>query len=181
MPETPHRPSITSYASGNGLFYFAITLGIGVVVATAILSSYKTNLLGQIGKLDGQLQATEDSRNKEHEQVLLAAAKQSALMRTLLTGKLYWSQALGFMEQMTQSAVTFSQISADVQKGSITIVGTADSYATVARQIAAFVNGTGIRDVSVKSVKASPGGVEFIAELTIDTKTLLTKSLTKTP
>lgn len=176
LPETQRRPTLASYTSGNGYFYMALVIGAFVIIAGAIFSSYKANLNDQVNTLDGQLQATEDSRNKSQEEMLVAAAKQSSLMRQLLASKLYWSQALGYMEQMTQSSVTLHRLDASATKGTITINGTASSYAAVAQQLAAFVAGTGVRDITLKSVKTVPqGGVEFDGELQIDTKVMLNK------
>jgi len=180
LPETQRRPTIASYTSGNGYFYFALTLGAIVIVVGAILTSYKASLTDQVNKLDGQLQATEDSRNKSQEEALVAAAKQSSLMKQLFTSKIYWSQALGNMEQMTQSSVTWRTLDASSTKGTIAINGTADSYATVARQLAAWVAGTGVNDIELKSVRSAlQGGVEFDAELQIDTKVMLNKTAAK--
>ena len=64
-------------------------------------------------------------------------------------------------------------------KGIISFRATADSYASVARQIAAFVAATGIKDISVKTIKSTPqGGVEFDGDLLIDTTLMLTKKST---
>ena len=180
MPETQRRPTLRSYTSGNTSFYFAVGLGITIVVISAILGSYRANLQGQIDALDGQLQTTEDSRNKDQEQTLLAVSQQSALMSQLLSGKIYWSQAFGYLQQVTQGAVTFTTLSASVAKNTITFHGTADSYATVAHQIAAFTGGTGVTDVAVTSVKAvSQGGVDFDGQLTINPKVMLNKPISK--
>jgi hypothetical protein len=180
LPETQRRPTLASYTSGNGYFYFGVVVALFVVIASAVLSSYKANLNDQVAKLDGQLQATETARNKTQEAVLIAAAKQSSLMRQLLASKIYWSQALTAMERMAQSSVNLDSLDASFSKGTITIHGTADSYATVARQFAAFVAGTGIQDIELRSVKSTPqGSVEFDGNLFIDTKVMLTKAISK--
>lgn len=180
MPDVQPRPSFRSYTSGNGYFYAAVVLGVFVVVAYATLAGYRANLNDQINTLDGQLQATEDSRNKTQEEALVAAAKQSSLMRQLLGSKIYWSQALGAMEQMTQSSITLQSMDASSNKGTIGIRGTADTYVSVARQLAAFAAGTGVRDITLTSVKTTPqGNIEFNGEIQIDTKVLLNKSTTK--
>lgn len=182
LPETARRPTLASYTSGNAYFYFAVALAAAVLVISAIFNSYSANLNDQIAKLDGRLDQTEAQRNRDEEQGLISAAKQSRLMRQLLGGKIYWSQALTRMEQMTQSGVQLENLSASATKGTIGFRALADGYASVARQLAAFVSGTGITDISLKSVKAAPqGGVEFDGELKIDTRAMLNKSPAKKP
>ena len=105
LPETQRRPTLGSYTSGNGYFYTAVVIGLAVVIIGAIFSSYKANLNEQIDKLDGQLQANESSRNKDQEKTLIGRGTSGQVMRTLLGSKVYWSQALGYMEQMMQSGI----------------------------------------------------------------------------
>lgn len=176
MPETERRPTLSSYTSGNTYFWTGIAIGLFVLVAFGVLSGYASNLNDQIAKLDGQLDQTEAQRDKTAEQVLLDAQTQSRTMKSVLGSKTYWTQALAQMEQMMQSSVTLTSLDASATKGTIGFSATADSYASVARQLAAFAAGTGISDISLGSVKATQGGVEFQGVLTIDTKKLLTET-----
>jgi len=176
LPETQRRPTLASYTSGNSYFYTGVVIGIAVIIVGAILGSYKANLKDRVDALDGQLQTSEDSRNKDHERALLDISKQSRIMRTLLDSKIYWSQALGYIERMMQSGVQMQSIDADVAKGVINFRASAPTYAMVAKQLAAFVGGTGIDDISVKSIETNPqGAIDFTGELQIDTKALLNK------
>jgi hypothetical protein len=177
LPETQRRPTLASYASGNGYFWFGIAVGVIVIVASAIFSSYAANLQARIDELDGQLQANENSRDKAQEKVLLDAQKQSRSMRALLSSKLYWSQALDRMEQMARSSVALTSLNASAAKGTIAFRARADSYASVARQIKAFTEGTGVKDVTVQNIKTTPeGSVEFDGTLTIDVASMLRKT-----
>lgn len=176
LPETQRRPTLASYTSGNGYFWFGVVLGAFVLVAGAILGGYAANLEDRIAALDGQLTATEEARNKEQERILLDVQKQSRIMRQLLAAKLYWSQAFAGIEQMTQSSVRLTRLDGSASKGTIGFRAVADNYAAVARQLKAFTDGTGVNDLSVKTIKAAPqGGVEFDGELLIDVKKLLNK------
>lgn len=182
MPETARRPTLGSYTSGNGYFWTGVTFAIVVIVLYAILSGYTASLNDQVASLDGQLDQSEKSRDKQVEQLLMDAQKQSSVMRSLLSGKIYWSQALSTMEQMTQSSVTFTRLVGSVTDGTIKFSATAPDYATVARQIAAFSSGPGIRDVSIDSVKTdvATGDVVFDGALLIDTRAMLNKQVVKT-
>jgi len=176
LPETQRRPTLASYTSGNTYFYTGVAIGIAIIIIGAILGSYKANLKDSIASLDGQLQATEDSRDKDQETTLLNVAKQSKITKSLLANKLYWSQALGYVEQMTQSQVRLISMDADASKGTIGFHATADTYASVARQLAAFVAGTGVDDMAINSMQTTPQGVvEFSGTLQINTKTMLNK------
>ena len=176
MPETERRPTLSSYTSGNAYFYAAVVLGAVILVIGAILAGYKANLKDQIDVIDGQMSVSESERNKQQEQELIDASKQSRIMKELLSNKLYWSQALERMEQMMQSAVTLTQMDATATKGTISFKATTDSYASVARQLAAFIAATGVNDISINTIKAtSQGTVEFDGDLLIDTKSMLKK------
>jgi cell division protein FtsL len=177
LHETQRRPTLASYTSGNGYFYAGVVIGIVVIVVGAILGSYKANLNDQIAKLDGQLKLSEDSRNKDQEKQLMDLAKQSRIAKSMLASKIYWSQAFGYLEKMIQPEVQLKTLEADVAKGTITFQASTPTFSSVARQIAAFTDGTGISDVAVDSVKATPkGDVEFTGHLIIDQKTLLNKT-----
>jgi hypothetical protein len=180
LPETQRRPTFSSYTSQNKYFYTGLFFAAVVVIGGAILGSYKANLTDRINALDGQLQQTEDGRNKDQEKSLIAAARQSKIMRGLLGSKIYWSQALGYMERMMQSSVQLQSLDASVSKGTITFRASTGDYASVARQLAAFTAGTGVKDINLKSVRAMPQGrIEFEGELVIDTKTMLNKLTAK--
>lgn len=180
LPDTQRRPTLASYTSGNGYFYAGVAIGIAVIVLGAVFSGYKANLNDRISSLDGQLDQTEQSRNKENEQTLIAAQKQARIMRTLLGSKIYWSQALGYMEQMMQSGVQLTRMNASAAKGTIGFQATTSSYAAVARQLAAFVAGTGVQDITVKSIRSTPQGtIEFDGEMKIDPKVMLNKAPAK--
>jgi len=180
LPETQRRPTLASYTSGNSYFYAAVTLGIVFLIVGAIIGGYKANLKEQINVLDGKMDTLEKSRVKAQETELIDASKQSRVMKDLLTNKIYWSQALERMQQIMQASVTLTQMEATVAKGVISFRAKTDSYASVARQIAAFVAATGVKDIAVKTIKATAqGGVEFDGEILIDTASMLTKQAPK--
>jgi hypothetical protein len=179
LPETQRRPTLASYTSGNSYFYAAVTLGVVFLVLSAILGGYKANLNDQIAALDGKMSVQENARNKTQEQELVNASKQSNVMKGLLAGKLYWSQALDRMQQMMQTSVTMTDFDAQAAKGTITFRATADSFASVARQLAAFVAATGVNDITINSIKSVSAGVEFDGILLIDTNAMLKKQQPK--
>ena len=173
LPETQRRPTLASYTSGNRYFWTGVTMGIVIVVVTAILSSYAANLEDSIASLDGQLRQTEEQRDRALERDMVNAQQQIKVVGTLLEGKRYWTRALDLMERMLRSSVRLDRMEATAADDTITFHAVADSYATVARQLRAFIDGAGVTDISVNSVRTTPGGVEFDGVVTIDTQSVL--------
>jgi len=182
LPETERRPTLASYTSGNTYFWAGVGLGIAVVVISAIINSYQANLTERLASLDAQLDQTEARRNKDHEQVLVDTKKQVTVLKSLLSSKIYWSQALDRIARMMQGSVQLTSINATSADGTIKFQGTAGSFAAVARQVKAFTEGTGVTDATIGNVASNPDGtVKFDGALTIDTRTVLTKNPTPTP
>lgn len=179
LPESERRPTLSSYTSGNTYFYSAIVIGILILVASAILGGYKRSLRDQITEKVALITVGDKARNLEQEKALITASKQSKVMKQLLESKLYWSQALARLEQMTQSSIKFMSLNAKVEKGTIEFKASADSYTSIAKQLAAFAAAAGVKDFSIGKIEStSQGVIEFSGDLTIDTKEFLMK---KTP
>ena len=151
-------------------------MGVVIVVVTAILSSYAANLEDRVAALDGQLRQNEQERDRDTERAMVNAQQQVKVVGTLLEGKRYWTQALQLMQEMLRSSVRLDRMEATAADDTITFHAVADSYATVARQLRAFIDGDGVTDISVSSVRTTPGGVEFDGVVTIDTKNVLLRS-----
>ena len=180
MPETQRRPSLVSYTSGNRFFWVGVSIGVLIVITTAILSSYAANLQDKVDDLDGQLRQTEEQRDKDTERTLVNVKQQLRVVGTLLESKRYWSQALDRMQDMLRLSVQLDRMEATAADGTIAFHAIADSYATVARQLRAFIDGEGVTDVEVGSVQTtSGGGVEFDAKLIIDTNNVLIREQTQ--
>lgn len=176
MPETQRPQTLKSYTQRNRYFWAGIGIALFVIIAGAVLSSYAASVREEIAVLDGQLDQLEKTRNKDQETVLIDAARQSRVMQTLLSGKIYWTQALTQMERVAQASVRLTSLQGSVAKGTILFHGIADSYAAVARQVAGFVAATGIDDVVVNSVRSTSQGIEFDGELHMNAKELLHKT-----
>jgi|GEM_PF-1954791 len=177
LPDYERRPTLSTYTSGNTFFYFAVVIALFVLVASATLATFKANLREKIDTIRAQIVIQDNARNRDQEKTLIDAAKQSQILSELVNSKLYWSQALSYIEQMNQSNVKYITFLGQVAKGTISFKAKADSYATVARQLAAYAKGTGISDFSISKIETtSKGIVEFSGDLTIDLKILLMKA-----
>ena len=177
LPESARRPTFASYTSGNSYFYTALVIGAVILVSITVLASYKASLIQQINEKRLAILAGENGRNLEQEKTLIVASKQLKAMDQLLKSKIYLSQALGRIDQMMQSSVQLIDVDAKLDKGSIAFRAFADSYASVARQLAAFSNATGVKDITVGTIESkSHGRVEFSGELLIDKEYMLMKA-----
>jgi hypothetical protein len=177
LPENQRRVTLASYTTGNTTFYVGVVLIVAMGIAAAVLRSYAASVEDDIGRLDGKLEATEQSRSRAHEAELLEVGQQSKLFSSLLTSKLYWTQALGTIEKFTQSSVKIKQIEASATKGTITFFGVTDNLVSVSRQLASFQAAKGTKDVLIKSIKFMPDGtVEFSGEIQVDVNSFLRKA-----
>jgi hypothetical protein len=177
LPENQRRVTLASYTTGNTTFYFGVALIVAMGITGAVLRSYSASVEDDIARLDGQLENTEQSRDRKQEAELLEVNKQSKLFNSLLTSKLYWTQALGTIEQFTQPSVRIKQLEASATKATIVFFAITDSLTSVSRQLASFQAATGTKDVLIKSIKATPEGtIEFAGEIQIDVNNFLRKA-----
>jgi hypothetical protein len=177
LPESERRPTLRSYTSGNKYFYIAVVVAVIVLVISAILGGYKRSLNDQIDVAIAGLATEEKARNTTQEKELIAAAKQSKIMKELLEGKLYWTIALTRIEQMMQSSVQLVSIQANLGKGTIVFSAVTDSFSAVAKQLAAFSATTGISDFTIGKIEQmATGEIKFSGDLIIDKKTMFTKA-----
>ncbi len=177
MPENQRRVTLASYTTGNTTFYVGVALIVAMGIAGAILRSYSASVKDDIARLDGQLENTEQSRNRKHEAELLEVNQQSKLFSSLLTSKLYWTQALETIEQFTQSSVRIKQLEASASKATIVFFAVTDNLTSVSRQLASFQSAKGTKDVLIKSIKTTPEGtIEFAGEIEIDVNNFLRKA-----
>jgi hypothetical protein len=159
------------------MVHWGIALGILVLVLNIIMSAYATNLNEQIAAANGQLRTQEDRRDKDAEEQLKSAQKQSKLMNQLLRNHVYWSEAFDLIEGLMQSNILLTNLSAQVADGTIAFSARGPNYAAVARQVASFNVGDGITDVELGQVKAIPeGGVEFGGDITINVNEVVKRS-----
>jgi hypothetical protein len=166
--------------AGNTWIYWGLGIVAGVLVVNIIFASYIQNLTERIAAQDGVLRTQEESRDKDTEKELTAAQKQSKLMAQLLANHLYWSQAFALIGDLMQSGVQFTGLAAEAEEGTIEFIATAPSYTSIARQIASFTAGDGVRDIEVSNVKLEGGIAEFTGIITIEMGEVIRSQRTET-
>ncbi len=138
-----------------------------VLVSIFALGQYKVSLESDLKQVNDRLIVLERSRNKKAEQNLKILNDRLVITAGLLEDHIYWSKALSRVENLLQSQVQFESIAGVIMDRRVSIRGKVTSYAVLARQIAAFLSGEGILDVSLDKVTSLPTGrLEF--EMRID-------------
>ena len=158
-----------SFLSGKSILFpvalaFVIVIAIGYMIVRSMISSTMTSL----GGFDAKIVAVHADRKKDQEETITNLNKQLSTARTLLKAHVQWSKELQLVQKLIQPRVKFTSLEADPRKRTYRFNARADSYATVARQIAAFYASPAISDVSLSGVKNSGvGAVEFTMQITL--------------
>ena len=100
----------------------------------------------------------EQKRDKKREQNLILLNDRLVVAKQLLENHIYWGRALSQIESLLQDQVQLKIIGGTVLENRINIEGEAVGYTILARQIAAFLSGEGILDVSIGKATSLPTG-----------------------
>ena len=176
LPGTKKRLGVKVPGENRFLYVGSAILG-AVLVATLVLTRYRTSLENQIAKLNGQLIAIEQSRDKNKEADLLTTKNQVLLATQIVDNHVYWSKSLSIVTGLMQSQVRFKSIYFSLTpKSQVSIEAVAINFTVVARQIAAFYMGEGITSVTLGKISASPNGyIEFGLTLDFDKAPFINK------
>src|SRR6185369_10264509 len=148
LPET--RKKIDVKIPGENRY---ITIGVVliaiVIVVSGVLWWYANRLSSQVAYADNQLVELEKQRDKKSEQSLLTLSKQVAITNQILQQHSYWSTGFSKVEMALQNNIQFKSFSSTLAEESMNIHALADNYATIARQLAAFVSDDAVTDISL--------------------------------
>ena len=87
----------------------------------------------------------------------------------LLDNHIYWSKALGRMENLLSPQIQIDSLSGNVMSGEISLKAFSPSYTIIARQIASFVSDPFIKDVSIGEITTQTSGrLEFSMMLKVN-------------
>ena len=168
LPETRKRIDI-KIPGENRLISIGITLLVLVAVLYGGLWWYSESLTTRIGDADTQILALEKQRNKEAEQNLITLSKQIDITNQILNKHAYWSAGLSRIESALQNNVQFKSFSAVSGEEGFQIRALSDTYATLAKQIAAFIADDAIKDITLDGVNTlTSGKLDFNAKITFD-------------
>ena len=123
-----------------------IVISLGYVALILLQNDLKSHMAIRQAEFDGLERQIGDFivREKQNNQV----ADRVAAIKQILDNKVMWSNFFSYLEKYTLDGIYFNSLTAD-NSGVLALPGTADNYATLARQIAVF------RDASdfIKDVK----------------------------
>ena len=165
-PEKARRPKQII-----ALIVVAIILTAALVAACMLIKQYQ-------GQADLELQKVESDLNGADQKVKALDAdrnqaqifqKQLKAADKLLIGHLYWTNVFSLLEKNTVADVYFVNMVGG-SDGQIVLSGEAKSYAAISRQIVAFRQNNGIKNISVLSASASIDSEGNIVKVDFDAK-----------
>jgi Tfp pilus assembly protein PilN len=170
LPENRKRMDV-KIPGENRMIYIGASLTILVLIIAGGLWLYSNSLATKIANADQQITTLEKQRNnlKEAEQKLVILAKQIGITSQLLKNHIYWSKGLSKIESALQSNVQFKSFSAVLGEQSFRVQAISDNYATLAKQLAAFVADDSIKDLTLDNVNTlTSGKLEFNTKIQFD-------------
>lgn len=153
---------------------------VGVVLLVLVLAlyggmaAYSNSLDSKIADADNQLAGITKGRDKTNEQNLLTLSKQMAIAGQIIQNHLFWSTAFNKLEAGLAGSVQFKSFSATASDNIVHIRALADTYSTIAQQLAAFAGTDGVTDVNLDGVASlTSGKLDFTSKLVFDPKKFL--------
>lgn len=168
LPETRKRIEVRVPGQNKPVFRSAIFVLVVIGIYFGFLI-YQKSLSRQIDLVKEDFLKFEKSRDKENEQKLLDFKDQLANINPLLSGHIIASEAFVRLQRLIEPTVQFQNLGLDLAKGEYLFVAAADSYATIAKQAAAFYKDGGVTNVLVNKADNLPTGrVEFTMTLNLN-------------
>lgn len=152
----------------NGLLVIALVILLVLGIAYGALSVLAGQVTDEITTTEQSIAAIYRKRNKADEEKLLNFQKQLGTTRTLLKAHTTWSASFVGIQNLIEPRMKFSTLQVDSVKRSYSFHALADSYATVAKQVAVFYGSPLVQDVKVGAISINAEGqVDVSMELTL--------------
>jgi Tfp pilus assembly protein PilN len=163
LPET--RKSISVTVPGeNRMLYVGIVVLIVSVLLTVGLWFLRSKKINEFLEISNDLKAigAQIDANIEIVNSVATVSQQIGNISKLLDGHVYWSRALGRMENLLSPQIQIDSLSGNVISGEISLKAFSPSYTIIAKQIASFVSDPFIKDVSIGEITTQTSGrLEF--------------------
>src|SRR3989344_563109 len=177
LPTQKRKINFDSLTGSNKFLAFSIVIFLVWIILFFIFRSMANGAIASVAQIDSDIATIHKTRNKPQEEQLVNFQNQIGSIKALLKSHTVWVSGLRDVQGMIDPRVTFSTLSADSVKRTYTFNAVADSYATVARQVASFYRSEAISNVVLSKVGvAQTGKVEFTIELTFKPDHFLMKS-----
>lgn len=166
LPSQKKKINFGELAGNSRFLSVAIGLLILLGIGYGILAFLTSRVLDDIAELDLAIVQIHHDRNKDNETTVAHFSKQLSTIQTLLKSHRLWSDKFERLQTLVASPVTFRTLEADAELKLFKVQATANSYSTVARQIAAFYASDDVANITVSNVSlANNGSVEFSMEI----------------
>ncbi len=148
------------------LVAFILLTVLGVVYGVTLVLSRQAQR--KVTDTEQSIEAIYKKRDKAGEEKLLNFQKQLDATRALLQNHVTWSKGFTGIQKLIEPRMKFSSLQADSEKRTYSFHALADSYSTVAKQIAVLYASTLVQDVRVSTISITPNGqVDVTMELTL--------------
>jgi len=170
LPET--RKSISVTVPGeNRVLYMGIVILIVSILLTAGLWLLRSKKVNEFSKISNDLKAisAQIDANIEIVNSVATVSQQIGNISKLLDDHIYWSRALGRMENLLSPQIQIDSLSGNITSGEIGLKAFSPSYTIIAKQIASFVSDPFIKDVSIGEITTQTSGrLEFSMMLKVN-------------
>lgn len=150
--------SDTTVKKNNWFTSLAFLFLIFMVVALVVLYMYRQSLNDSLVQVESQLAQLEEGRDAETEARILALNQQLRTTGTILNNHVRWSEVFQGIANLILPRVQFTALSADFSRKEYRFEASADSFSTVAQQIAAFSNEESIAEVALEDTESKLDG-----------------------
>lgn len=145
-----------------------IALLVFSLLMSGFLFIYKEYLAKQNTKLTLQLETLDSQRDTELESQYKDLGLTVLQLKKLLTDHVYPSKIFELLIEKTISQVQYTDFQADLEEGTINLVGRTPDYRTLAQQMKVLLEDERLVDVSTSNIKLHNQEVSFNMTLKID-------------
>lgn len=176
LPETKKKIEFSAPGQSKLMIFAAVFFGL-LLAGYGGLIYYNGLVLREIDKVNAALDQVEKSRIRKDEDKLLKLKNDLTIVQPLLENHVYWSAAFERVQKLVQPAVQFNSLTVKLDRNEYAFKAITGSYATIAKQIAAFYTDDAITDVAVGKITSLPNGrLEFDTQLILNTEKILKKN-----
>ncbi|MDO8583644.1 MAG: hypothetical protein Q7R83_00500 [bacterium] len=142
----------------NRLLALAIVFFVLLGISYGVFRVLATSARSSVADTEKSISALYAKRQKVDEEKLLNFQKQLGTMRALLKSHTAWSTGFIGIQKLIEPRMKFLSLEADRAKQSYSFHAVADTYTTIARQVAAFYGSELVKDVSVSTISVTNDG-----------------------
>lgn len=170
LPETRRSISVTIPGENRILYVGIAVLAISIILTAGLwfLRSSRANSLAEV-LAQVKIKNDEIDTNIEVVNSVATVSQQIGNISKLLDNHIYWSKALGRIENLLSAQIQIDSLSGNVTSEEINLKAFSPSYTIIAKQIASFVSDPLVKDISMGEITTQTSGrLEFSMILKIN-------------